>query len=47
MRTLLRGVADRLPPYTVGWLRARLLRAGGWHSVPDRWSAAGFGSLEG
>ena len=34
MRTLLRGVADRLPPYTVGWLRACLLRAGGWHSVP-------------
>jgi maltose O-acetyltransferase len=29
VRTLLRGLADRLPPYTAGWLRIRLLRAGG------------------
>ena len=29
MRTLLRGAADRLPPYTAGWLRVGLLRAGG------------------
>ena len=35
MRTLLRGVADRLPPYTVGWLRARLLRGAGTRCLID------------
>ena len=28
-RCFLRGLADRVPPYTAGWLRVRLLRAGG------------------
>ncbi len=29
VRCFLRGVADLVPPYTAGWLRVRLLRAGG------------------
>ena len=29
IRSFLRSVADRVPPYTAGWLRVRLLRAGG------------------